>query len=98
MVLRIGPVGEPSGEERAEQPLPAAVAGEHPAGAVPSMGRRGQTQHQKPGLRVPEAGHGFPPVVRSREAPHLFARHALAIGAKTRAARAGDDGLLQRGQ
>ena len=83
---------------RAEQPVAAAVAGEHPAGAVGTVGGRRQTEHDDAGGRVAEARHRATPVVVVAERGALVAGHLLAPLDEARAGPAADDLTCDRGQ
>ena len=45
-----------------EQEIATAIACEHAAGAVRAMGSRGESEDEKPGVRVAETRDGFAPV------------------------------------
>ena len=58
-----GLVGQADPVQAREQPVTRAVAGEHPAGPVRTVGRRRQPDDQDRGSLGPEAGRGPAPVV-----------------------------------
>ena len=60
---RLGLVGVAGAVQRPVQPVPGAVAGEHPAGAVGPVGRGRQADHQQAGVGVAEPGHAAGPVL-----------------------------------
>ena len=79
LVREAGPVHRP------EQPVAAAVAGEHPAGAVRAVRGRRQTEHHDPCVRVAEAGDRPTPVRPRRgttpaSPPPTCSRHATRRG------------------
>ena len=83
---------------RAEQQVAAAVAGEHPAGAVRAVGGRRQPEHDDPGRRVAEARHRPAPVDVVAERGALGASDLLAPLDEARAGAAADDLIGDRGQ
>src|SRR2546425_4156368 len=73
------------------QPVPAAVPGEHPPGAVPTMGRGGEPHDQEAGERVSEAGQRPAPVLEVPERGALFTGDTLAVRDEPRALPTRDD-------
>jgi hypothetical protein len=71
-----------------------AVAGEGTAGAVGSMGSGGEAEDEDAGARVAEAGDGAGPVGLVLVGAPFGLADAAAVVAKTGAAFAGDDGLV----
>ena len=69
-----GSVSEPSAVHRPEQPVPRAIAGEQPAGAIGTVRRGSEPEHDHRRRRVPEPGHPPTPVGRVPE------RHSLLDG------------------
>ncbi len=55
--------GEPSPPQGGEEPVPGAVTGEHPPGAVRTVGGGGEPHHPQAGVRRPEPRDRPPPVV-----------------------------------
>ncbi len=60
---RFGLIRESDSVHRSEQPVTASIAGEHPAGAVRTVGRWRKPQHDHSGIRIAKAGNGPPPVL-----------------------------------
>ena len=71
-----------------------AVAGEGTAGAVGSVGSGSEAEDEDAGARVAEAGHGAGPVGLVLVGTAFGLADAAAVCAKTGAAFAGDDGLV----
>jgi hypothetical protein len=71
-----------------------AVAGEGAAGAVGSMGSRGEAEDEDSGLGVAKAGYGARPVGLVVIGTPFGLADAAAVDAKTRAAFTGDDGFV----
>src|SRR5581483_7592134 len=71
--------------------VPGSVSGEDAAGPVAAVGRRGQAEHEEPGLRVPEPRHRPAPVLLVGEPRRPIPGHLLAPGHEPRAPPAGDD-------
>ena len=94
---RLGLVGEAGTVQRAEEPVAAAVAGEHAASAVASVGGGGKADHQKAGVGVAERGQGTSPVVLIAVHATLDAGCLLAPVDEAGAFSAGDDLLLDVG-
>ena len=67
-----GLVGIPGPVQGGEEEVARAVAGEHPAGPVPPVGRRGEADDDEPGARVTEA--------RQAASPSTPRRHATPAG------------------
>jgi len=65
--------------ERAIQPIAAAVSGEDPPGAIPSVRGRGQSDNQQSSMGIPESWKRLGPIVPFLESAHLSARHFLPI-------------------
>ena len=61
-VMGHGGAGEAKLMQRPVNPVAASVPGEHAAGAVGAVGRRGQSQKHQPGCRVSKAWNGPPPI------------------------------------
>ena len=57
-MIGIGLVGKAGGMKRAVKPIAAAVASEHPAGAIAAMRRRRQADDQKLRVGIAKAGQG----------------------------------------
>ena len=81
-----------------EQEVPRAVAGEHPARPVGSMGGRRQADYQDPGTVVAEPGHGTTPVVLIPVGGSLLPGHLLAPCHQAGARTTGDDLFMYQGQ
>ena len=90
-------VGVAGAVQRGEQPVAGAVAGEHPACAIGSMGGRRQAEHVDAGRRIAEAGSRASPVLLVAERRALLARDLLAPLHEARAAAAVDDPPLELG-
>ena len=71
-----------------------AIAGEGAAGAVGSVGAGGEAEDEDASARVAEAGHGAGPVGLVLVGTAFGLADAAAVCAKTGAAFAGDDGLV----
>src|SRR4030095_388519 len=77
--------------ERPEQPVPAAIAGEHTSGAVAAV-RRGRQPHQQHARRgIAESGKRSRPVLLARVARRRMCADRLAMTDQSRTAMAGDD-------
>ena len=83
---------------RAEQELAAAVAREHPAGAVRAVRCRGQAEDDDTGGRVAEPRHRATPVDVVAERGALGSSHLLAPLDEARAGPAADDLMGDRGE
>jgi len=79
LVRKAGPV------ERPVEPVPALVAREDAARAVPAVRGRGETDDEHSRAGVAETGNRPPPVRPVAEAGDLLARHALAVLDESRA-------------
>ena len=90
-----GLVGEAGLVKGAVEPLAAAIAGEHPAGAVGSVRRRRQADDQEPCPRVAKVRHRPAPVVASEESLAFFTGDVAAILAQPRARLASDDATVE---
>src|SRR5262249_52960785 len=78
-------------EERAIEPLAAAVAGEHAARPIGSMRRRSESDNQQSRLRIAEITDGLAPVVPVDVRPSLLGRHLPAVIAQPRTPATADD-------
>jgi hypothetical protein len=87
----LGLVGVAGAVQRGEEPVARTIAGEHPPGAVPAVGRRRQPDDQQACARVAEARHGTPPVRLVAERRPLLERDLLAPRDESRAQEAVDD-------
>ncbi len=83
---------------RPEQPVAAAVAGEHPAGPVGAVRGRGQPEHDDPGVGVAEARDRLAPVRLVPVGGPLLDGHLLTPCPKPRAGGAGDHLTLETGE
>src|SRR5581483_8073957 len=90
--------GEADGVERAIEKISGAVAGEHAAGAISPMRRGSEPDDENLGLWIAKRGHRLAPVFLIAKGAALFAGDQLAINHQPRAARAGDDTLLDDAQ
>src|SRR5437764_767175 len=77
--------GQARPEHRRVEPVAAAVAGEHPSGAVRAVGGRGEADDQNAGVRVTEGRDGPAPVALVGEGAAPLGRHLLAPGDEPRA-------------
>lgn len=89
-------VGVPGSVQRAEQPVAGTVTGEDPAGSVPAVCRRGQSDDQESSLRVAETGEGTTPVLLFTKRSALLARDAFTPVDESLARSALDDLAGQR--
>ncbi len=85
--------------EASEEEVPGGVAGEDPAGAVPSVRGRGQADDQEPGARIAERRKRAPPVTLAAKARGRMSGSIFPPGHEPRAAPAADDlpGQLREG-
>ena len=83
---------------RAEQELTAAVAREHPAGAVRAVGGRRQAEDDDAGRRVAEPRHRTAPVDVVAERGALGSSDLLAPFDEPRAGPAADDLIGDRSE
>ena len=74
--------------------IAGAVSGEGAAGAVGSMGARGEAEDEDAGAGVSEAWDGARPVGLIDVGAALGLAYAAAVVAKTEAALTSDDGLM----
>src|SRR5919197_2235888 len=84
-------IGKPGAVQRAEDPIPRAVAGEDSPGSVAAVRGGGQADYEQLGARIAEAWDGEPPVGLIPEGCPLLACHPLAPVDETWALAAGDD-------
>src|ERR1039458_6949687 len=89
-------VGKARAPQGSEQPVAGPVAGEHPAGAIGTVGRRRQTYEQDPCCRVAETGNRTTPIVLVHKRGSLFDSHLFAPLDQTGAAATGHDLVSQR--
>src|SRR5262249_55651886 len=89
-------IGEPGGVQRREEEVAAAIAGEHPAGAVPAV--RGGSEADQPEACVPiaETRNGAAPVLLVAELAALGLCDRFAVRNQARAAAAIDDRPFER--
>jgi hypothetical protein len=87
----LGPVRVAGPVQGSVEPVAGAIAGEHPAGAVGAVRRRGQADDRQPCIRVAEAGDGLRPVVLPSEASGWLSGAGLAPLDQAWAAVAGMD-------
>ncbi len=88
-------VRESKAVQRAVEPVSAAVAGEHPAGSVPSMGRGRKAYKDEAGIRCAECRQWTSPVFLVAVSAHFLPRHPFAPLHQPRTFPAFDDGFLQ---
>jgi len=91
-------VGEPRVVERVEEPVAAAIAGEHAAGSVAAVGRRRQPDQEEAGVGIAEARQGPRPVGLATETPRRRRRHGSAMGDQAGAPPAPHDLRVQTRQ
>ncbi len=91
----VGWLARPQRHSDGEQEVPAAVAGEDAAGAVPAVRGRGQAEDQHARALVAPAGHRAAPVALAGERPAPGHGDLLAPGHQP---RAGPAHRLPRGQ
>src|SRR3954469_5786185 len=77
------------------QEIAAPVAGEHPSGAVPAMGRRGEAHQHQSRPRISEPGNGPRPVRPVAKALHLLLATQLPPRDEARTGAALDHVALQ---
>ena len=84
MCVEVGWLASPARQQRGEDPVAAAVAGEHPAGAVAPVRGRRQPDDGDPRVGRAEAGHRPAPVVLVAERgpldPATSSRQATSRG------------------
>lgn len=90
--------GEAHVVQRLVEDVPGAVAGEHPAGAVSTVGGGGESHDQQPGVRRPETGYRPGPVRPVREGRSLDPGRLLAPGDQPRAGPAVRDAPVEEGK
>src|SRR5437867_5422425 len=81
--------------ERVEQPVAAAVAGEHPPGAVAAVGGRRQADEEESRAWVAESRERLRPVVLPDVAAGRRRRHRLAVRDESGTESAADDAGVQ---
>lgn len=81
-------VGESRLVHGAVEPVPAAVAGEHPARAIGAVRRGGETKNQETRRWVTETRHATTPIIVIPESGPLVERDTLAPLDQTRTCRA----------
>ena len=86
-----GPVGETGVVERVEEPVAAAVAGEHAPRAVATVGSRRQPHEKQPRARIAEAGQRPGPVALAGVARRRRGGDRFAMRDEPRAAAAAND-------
>ena len=98
MCVEVGWLARPGPPQRGEDPVAAAVAGEHPAGPVAAVRGRRQPDDGDPGVGRAEAGHRAPPVVLVAERGPLDPRDLLPPRHQPRAGAAAGDPGVQDGE
>lgn len=92
---RLRLVGETCAEERSIEPVPTAIAGEHPARSIRAVGGGCEPDDQPLSLWVTEVRHGFAPILLVEESPALLTGDAFAPFHETWAMSASDDFLVE---
>jgi hypothetical protein len=74
----LGPVRQADSVQRRPQEVARGIAGEHPAGSIPAMGRRRKSNDQDPRIGIAEARHRPAPVRLVSKSGDLLAGDPLA--------------------
>ena len=88
---RVGLGSKPRAVERVVEEVSRAVAGEHAAGAVGSVGARREADDEQARRGVAERRDGLAPVVPAAVRAALYRGNPAAVGDQAGAALAGDD-------
>ena len=88
-------VGEAGGVQDTEQPVTAAVSGEHATGAVRPMRRGCESDDVQPCGTIAQAGHRLPPILLVTVSLDLFVCHALPMCDQSRTVTAITDPTLE---
>ena len=81
--------------QRGKEKIPAAIAGEDPAGAIAAVRGGSEADDPKPCIRIAEARHRLAPVIPVGEGASLRLRDLAAVRAQALAAIAGNHLLVQ---